>query len=108
MNDGLIEAVKPKWLGENTAPAGLSCTDITAPSESPAHVGRSEGTLFLQGIAHDPGSGQTQRAQKKRKRRTTVLSIRIPSGQGESIGLAIGGNESRWGAALDFKRVVLS
>src|SRR5216683_756757 len=40
LNDGLVEAMKPKRLGENTAPAGLSWTVIIAPSESPAHVSR--------------------------------------------------------------------
>src|SRR5258708_2643421 len=40
LNDGLVEAMKPKRLGENTALAGLSWTVIIAPSESPAHVSR--------------------------------------------------------------------
>src|SRR5258708_339901 len=40
LNDGLVEARKPKPLGENTAPAGLSWTVIIEPSESPAQVSR--------------------------------------------------------------------
>src|SRR6267378_3821179 len=40
LNDGLVEAMNPKRLGEITAPAGLSWTIIIAPSKNPAHVSR--------------------------------------------------------------------